>query len=153
MQNKYAITTRVRREYRAIREYIEFGFAHQDPNSRRAPGPGEMAYRCLACPYDFNVPDNWDELSQEEKEAHFHAWAMDGNMKADHTKSGNPGNNVQVFPGAGFFPDPDDFAEKTTTPLSDKALPPEIVSPYRGLESRHRVAALCRGIASRHTLT
>lgn len=128
-QNKYNIAIRVRREYRAVREYTEHGFAHQDPAARRAPGPGEMAYRCVACPYHWNVPENWETLTQEERDAHFHCWAIDGNMKADHTVSQVAGNNVQILPGAGFLPDPDDFEAKTRAPLTDKVLPPDIVRP------------------------
>lgn len=91
-----------------------------------------MAYRCIACPHNWNVPENWDSLTQEEKDFHFTAWAIDGNMKADHTASLVPGNNVQMFPGAGFLPDPDDFALKTKAPKTDKTLPPEIVRSVCG---------------------
>lgn len=107
--------------------YTQFGFAHQDPVARREPGPGEMAYSCVACPHIWNVPDNFASLSPEEKALYFHAWSIDGNMKAEHTTSRRPGNNVQIFPGTGFLPHPDDFAAKTEYALSDKSLPPDLV--------------------------
>ena len=119
-QNKYAITTRVHREYRALREYTEFGFAHQDPKARKAPSDADMAYRCIACPYIWNVPRNYDTLPQQAKNRYFNAWTADGNFKADHTTSRQPGNNVQIFPGSGFFPDPQEFAEVTKKPMTDK---------------------------------
>ena len=46
-----------------------------------------MAYRCIACPYTWNVPKNYDDLPQSEKDLYFHAWTIDGNFKADHTTS------------------------------------------------------------------
>ena len=87
-----------------------------------------MAYRCIACPYTWNVPKNYDDLPQSEKDLYFHAWTIDGNFKADHTTSRRPGNNVQIFPGSGFLPDPDEFVEKTTGAVTDKDLPDDVVS-------------------------
>lgn len=126
-QDRYAITIRVHREYRACREYVGFGFAHQDPENRRSPQEGEMTHRCLACPHESNLPENFHQLPQGVKDLFFHAWTIDGNMKAEHNLSRKPGNNVQILPGTGYFPDPDDFAEKTKKPWTDKSLPPETV--------------------------
>ncbi|KZV60285.1 hypothetical protein PENSPDRAFT_594254, partial [Peniophora sp. CONT] len=125
--DRYAITTRVHREFRACREYTAFGFAHQDPANRQPPEEGQMAHSCVACPTESNIPAKFEELPEEEKVFYVHAWALDGNMKAEHTKSRRPQNNVQIFPGAGFFPDPDDFAEKSKKPMTDKSLPPDIL--------------------------
>ena len=86
-----------------------------------------MAYPCIACPQDWNVPDNFESLPQHEKDLYFAAWAIDGNFKAEHTTSRRPRNNVQIFPGSGFFPDPEDFAKHTKKPCTDKTLPPEAV--------------------------
>ncbi|KZV59636.1 hypothetical protein PENSPDRAFT_566187, partial [Peniophora sp. CONT] len=121
--DRYAITTRVHREYRAVREYTAFGFAHQDPANRKPPKEGEMAYSCVACPQESNLPLNFADLPEEEKVFYVHAWALDGNMKAEHTKSRRPQNNVQILPGTAFFPDPEDFADKTKKPFTDKSLP------------------------------
>ena len=89
-----------------------------------------MAYRCIACPYEWNVPDNFDQLPQEEKNLYFHAWTIDGNFKADHTTSRRPGNNVQIFPGSGFFPDPQEFKAYMKSAKTDKDLPPEQVRSH-----------------------
>ena len=86
-----------------------------------------MAHACLACPRNSNIPDDYDTLPDEEKAFYVHAWAIDGNFKAEHTTSRRPRNNVQIFPGTGFFPDPDDFAEKTKKPFTDKSLPTSMV--------------------------
>ncbi|VDC06390.1 unnamed protein product, partial [Peniophora sp. CBMAI 1063] len=137
--NKYAITTHVHQEFRALREYTEFGFAHQDPENRRQPEAGEMAYRCIACPYIWNVPANYDSLPQHVKDQYFTAWSIDGNMKAEHTKSKRPGNNVQIFPGTGFLPDPEDFAQKTGTSMTDRDLPQELTQD-RELCHQHTAA-------------
>ena len=91
-----------------------------------------MAYRCIACPYDWNVPKNYDELPQEQKDLYFHAWTIDGNFKADHTTSRRPGNNVQIFPGSGFLPDLTEFAESTKSPKTDKNLPKDVVGASHG---------------------
>ncbi|KZV58846.1 hypothetical protein PENSPDRAFT_566178, partial [Peniophora sp. CONT] len=125
--NKYPVALRVRREHRALSQYMDFGLAHQDPASRRAPDPGEMVYRCVACPFIWNVPPNFNDLPPEQKDLYINAWILDGNMKAEHTTSRRPGNNVQIFPGTGFFPDPVDFAAKTAKPMTDKALPPDLL--------------------------
>lgn len=126
-QNKYAVTTRVQREYRALKAYTDFGFAHQDVVGQRVPGPGDMAYSCIACPQIWNVPENFDKLSPDRKALYFHAWSIDGNMKAEHTTSRRPGNNVQIFPGTGFFPDPEVFAKNTEYAKTDKSLPRAVV--------------------------
>ncbi|VDC06701.1 unnamed protein product [Peniophora sp. CBMAI 1063] len=128
--NKYAITTRVHREFRALREYTEFGFAHQDPTQRRAPQAGEMAYRCIACPYIWNVPRNFESLPQHQKDRYFNAWTIDGNMKAEHTTPRRPGNNVQIFPGTGFLADPDDFARCTKVAKTDRDLPSTVTQDH-----------------------
>ena len=85
-----------------------------------------MAYACVACPADSNVPEDFDTLPEEEKVFYVNAWAIDGNMKAEHTTPRHPGNNVQILPGTAFFPDPDDFAQATKKPFTDKSLPPEL---------------------------
>lgn len=97
-----------------------------------------MTHRCLACPHESNLPENFYDLPPEEQVFYFHAWTIDGNMKAEHFLSRKPGNNVQIHPGSGYFPDPDDFAEKTKKPWTDKSLPPETVR--RHLHLRERVA-------------
>lgn len=104
-----------------------FGFAHQAPDKWRMPGDGELCWPCIACPQEFNLPPNWDEMSAEEKLYYFYVWVLDGNMKAEHTRSLRPENNVQIFSGAGQLPDPDDFARATASVKTDKALPAHLV--------------------------
>ena len=87
-----------------------------------------MAYRCIACPYIWNVPKNFESLPAALKDRYFTAWTIDGNMKAEHTTQRRPGNNVQIFPGTGFLPDPDEFARAMGTAVTDKDLPEELVS-------------------------
>ena len=89
-----------------------------------------MAYRCLACPHVWNVPKNFEELPDEQKNLYFHAWTIDGNFKADHTTSRRPGNNVQIFPGSGFLPNPEEFLRDTKGAQTDKDLPDEVVRSF-----------------------
>ena len=82
-----------------------------------------MTYPCIACPREWNLPDNYESLSDDEKSFYFHAWSIDGNMKAEHVTSRRPENNVQIFPGAGYLPKPEDFAAAMKTARGDKDLP------------------------------
>lgn len=87
-----------------------------------------MAYACIACPYPWNIPENFWSLPEEERAFYMHIWTMDGNFKSEHFLSRRPGNNVQMLPGTGFFPDPAEFAEKTREGITDDDLPKELVS-------------------------
>ncbi|KZV60085.1 hypothetical protein PENSPDRAFT_541778, partial [Peniophora sp. CONT] len=121
--NRYPVMLRVIREYRAIVQLDIFGFIHQAPGQWTMPGDGELCWPCIACPNEFNLPEEWNEMTDEERTYYFYAWVLDGNMKAEHTLSRRPDNNVQIFSGAGQLPDPVDFASATGSLKTDKGLP------------------------------
>ncbi|VDC00266.1 unnamed protein product [Peniophora sp. CBMAI 1063] len=122
--NRYHELNLVSRQYTAVQNIIDFGFATQTLEDWADPPSGGLVWKCVVCPRktaDFNnLPRKW-EVDPEEWRL-FVSMCYDGNFSGDHTISRCPGNNVPFFPGTGFFNHPDTVEEHMKHAVDDKAL-------------------------------
>lgn len=133
LQNRYAELLRCDREYRACLSLINHTFAHQVLEKWVDPGPGDLAYHCVACPRPSgpfrNMPLHWERNSNSW--AYQYAWNIDGNFEAQHTASRSVENNIYLFPGTAMFNHPEEEASVVAQALDDNDLPDEVVRSTR----------------------
>ncbi|VDB90254.1 unnamed protein product [Peniophora sp. CBMAI 1063] len=107
--NRYPEMLLVSRQYTAIKNLIDFGYASQLQANWKHPPAGGLVWKCIVCPRksrDFNnLPKAWEADPDEWRK--FVSLCYDGNFSGDHTISRNPGNNVPIYPGTGMFDHPD----------------------------------------------
>ncbi|VDB85616.1 unnamed protein product [Peniophora sp. CBMAI 1063] len=122
--NRYPELLLVDRQFSAIKNLIDFGFASQPLASWKAPPAGGLVWKCVVCPRktpDFsNIPKAWESNPQEWRK--FISLCYDGNFSGDHTISRNPGNNVPLYPGTGMFEHPDIVRAHSAKAVDDKDL-------------------------------
>ncbi|VDB96112.1 unnamed protein product [Peniophora sp. CBMAI 1063] len=143
--NRYHELNLVSRQYSAVQNLIDFGYATQPLTTWKDPPPGGLVWKCIVCPrktLEFNnVPRKWEEDPDEWRL--FVSMCYDGNFSGDHTISKRPGNNVPFYAGTGFFNHPDIVAEHMKHAVDDKAL--KRILPDLDKEERpchqHRAAA------------
>lgn len=98
---------------------------------------------CVVCPAADNVPKGHKD--DPDSWAIFPSYVHDGNFKAQHTVSRQPGNNVPIFPGTGAFQHPDSVKADLESMLTDKEIrekEPELV--------RFTVASFCFPVGYSH---
>ncbi|KZV61563.1 hypothetical protein PENSPDRAFT_567339, partial [Peniophora sp. CONT] len=120
--NRYHEMNLVTRQYTAIQNLIDFGYATQTLQSWKDPPAGGLVWKCVVCPRktpEFNnIPRKWEENPDEWRL--FVSLCYDGNFSGDHTISRIPGNNVPFYPGTGFFNHPDVVAEHMKKAVDDR---------------------------------
>ncbi|VDC02221.1 unnamed protein product [Peniophora sp. CBMAI 1063] len=125
--NRYPETLRCNREYRACRALIQHGFAYQVLEQWVDPGPGDLMYRCVACPRPSgplrNMPEHWERSPYAW--GYQYTWNIDGNFEAQHTASRSTENNVYLFPGTAMFNHPEDELVVLRDAVDDAGLPDE----------------------------
>ncbi|KII87556.1 hypothetical protein PLICRDRAFT_55487 [Plicaturopsis crispa FD-325 SS-3] len=96
--DRYREFNRVVRQYESLLSLLKHGFGHTD----QAPGPGQLAFFCAACPQPgVNLPDNWRDNADQYK--YRRTVVLDGNMKCVLEKPKRPEDDVHLTDGEAFF--------------------------------------------------
>ncbi|VDB91414.1 unnamed protein product [Peniophora sp. CBMAI 1063] len=143
--NRYSEALVASRQFEAIKNLIDFGYATQPSESPKNPSPGGLVWQCIVCPRKTpnfnNLPKAWVNNPNEWRK--FVSFCYDGNFSGDHTISRRPGNNVPLFPGTGMFDHPDVVRQHMAKAVDDNDL--RKMDPTFGEDDRschnHRAAA------------
>ena len=97
-QNRYRELLRVSRQWRNLKEWKWFGFAHR----KEIPGPAELALFCPTCPQPgINLPAAWDAEPREW--LHWRSFVVDGNFVALHQFQARSVDDVWIKNGESFM--------------------------------------------------
>ncbi|KAH9905072.1 uncharacterized protein B0H18DRAFT_1132231 [Fomitopsis serialis] len=85
----------------------QFGYGLQ---WREAPGNGDLAHFCPACPQPgVNIPADWEV--DDRKYLYARGYVMDGNFHTEQMKMRKPENDVPLMPGKMFMVHPGPYEE------------------------------------------
>ncbi|VDB94418.1 unnamed protein product [Peniophora sp. CBMAI 1063] len=122
--NRYPEMLVASRQFVAVKNLIDFGYASQPSSGSRDPSPGGLVWKCIVCPRktpDFNnLPKAWENNPDEWRT--FVSLCYDGNFSGDHTISRRLDNNVPLFPGTGMFDHPDVVRQHMAKAVDDSDL-------------------------------
>ncbi|KAH9912946.1 uncharacterized protein B0H18DRAFT_889089, partial [Fomitopsis serialis] len=105
--DRYLELLRVSREWSLLQAKKQFGFG---PQWREAPGNGDLAHFCPACPQPgVNIPMDWEV--DDRKYLYARGYVMDGNFHAEQMKMRRPENDVPLMPGKMFMVHPGPYEE------------------------------------------
>ncbi|TRM58348.1 hypothetical protein BD626DRAFT_573568 [Schizophyllum amplum] len=83
--------------------------------------PADLAVRCLACPRDgYNLPDNWEELKDNEKYRFQTILAVDANFRLKNRIRKNERSEAALGEGLGYFVDTVPYKEHVKGYVSEK---------------------------------
>ncbi|KAH9912015.1 uncharacterized protein B0H18DRAFT_1088708 [Fomitopsis serialis] len=105
--DRYLELLRVSREWALLQAKKQFGYG---PQWREAPGNGDLAHFCPACPQPgVNIPADWEV--DDRKYLYARGYVMDGNFHAEQMKMRKPENDVPLMPGKMFMVHPGPYEE------------------------------------------
>ncbi|KAH9912329.1 uncharacterized protein B0H18DRAFT_828051, partial [Fomitopsis serialis] len=105
--DRYLELLRVSREWALLQAKKQFGYG---PQWREAPGNGDLAHFCPACPQPgVNIPEDWEV--DDRKYLYARGYVMDGNFHAEQMKMRKPENDVPLMPGKMFMVHPGPYEE------------------------------------------
>ncbi|KAH9917630.1 uncharacterized protein B0H18DRAFT_958293 [Fomitopsis serialis] len=105
--DRYLELLRVSREWALLQAKKQFGYG---PQWRGAPGNGDLAHFCPACPQPgVNIPADWEV--DDRKYLYARGYVMDGNFHAEQMKMRKPENDVPLMPGKMFMVHPGPYEE------------------------------------------
>ncbi|KAH9916158.1 uncharacterized protein B0H18DRAFT_1124455 [Fomitopsis serialis] len=91
-QDRYLELLRVSREWALLQAKKQFGYG---PQWRGAPGNGDLAHFCPACPQPgVNIPADWEV--DDRKYLYARGYVMDGNFHAEQMKMRKPENDEHL---------------------------------------------------------
>ncbi|EFI26719.1 hypothetical protein CC1G_15640 [Coprinopsis cinerea okayama7 len=124
---------RVGRQWRRLKELKRSGFSHVD----RAPGKGELALFCAACPQPgVNLPPNWKDDPEQWKFTR--SFVADGNFTCIHRRLRTPeDSDVSLKDGEGYITEKTSYAKHLAT--STETTEPPTCHEHRAIADKSRL--------------